>query len=104
VTLPLPAAGTLVLTGKSLKTQRLSVDGSKAVLTLPVIPTGKARKALNRRRGKRKINRRKVALTVTYEPPANATNALSRKTALIKKKRTRKHRRQHGKRHGGGKR
>lgn len=86
VGLNIPSGGTLVLTGKGLKRQTVTVTGLKTSLKMKVIPTGKARKALSRKKGKRKVNRRKVRISVTYSPPGNSARTIPRKATLVRKK------------------
>lgn len=92
VMLPLPSVGALVLEGKGLKTQSRSIAGEE-VVKLPVIATGKVKKAL-RKRGKRK-----VLIKVTYAPTGNAAATLTRKAKLVRKHR--KHKKHKHKRHKG---
>lgn len=77
VKLPLPAAGSVTIRGKGLKTKTRQATGSKKV-KLPVIPTGK-KKAQENRTGKAKIK-----ATITYNPVANAAKTVKRKLKLLK--------------------
>lgn len=79
VTVPLPDAGTLSLSGKGLKKQTKTIDGSTGTFKFKVVAKGKAKKAL-RRHGKRKVK-----IKVTYSPTGNATATATRKAKLIKK-------------------
>ncbi len=90
-----PAGGTLVLTGNGLKRQTVKVNGQSTSLSLKVIPTGKGKKALNRKKGKGKANKRKVQFSVTYAPPGNAPRAIPRKATLVKKKPHKRHKKRH---------
>lgn len=83
---PLPAAGTITLFGKGLKTQTMPVDGSTGTFNLKVIGTGVVKKAL-RRRGKRK-----VSINVTYAPIGQTATTANRKAKLVKKKKKKRRR------------
>lgn len=80
VTVPLPHAGMLTLSGKGLKTQTKAIDGSTGTFKFKVVPKGKVKKAL-RKRGKRK-----VGIKVTYSPTGNSAATAKRKAKLVKKK------------------
>jgi hypothetical protein len=79
VKVPLPAVGKLTLSGKGLKRQEKTVNGSKGTFKFKVVGKGAVKKAL-RRKGKRK-----VSIKVAYRPAGNATATASRKAKLIKK-------------------
>jgi hypothetical protein len=79
VKLPLPAAGTVTIRGKGLKTKTRRVTGA-AKVKLPVLAKGKKRKGLNRK-GKAKIKGK-----VTYSPIGNAAKTLKKKLKLLKKR------------------
>jgi hypothetical protein len=86
-TVPQPSVGTIVLSGKGLKTQAKTVAG-QARLSLKIVAKGKVRKAL------RKKGKRKVQVKVTYTPAGNVSAEAKRKLKLVKKKRK-------GKKRGG---
>jgi hypothetical protein len=91
VTLPTPNAGTLSLAGKAVKARTLTLNGSTASLTIPIVATGKARKALKRK------GKRKVAISVTFQAPGQAATTQTRTVKLVKKLH-RHHKRHHHKR------
>ena len=78
VTLPQPAAGALVLKGKGLKKQTVSV-GAKPTIKLSVIAKGGKAKKL------RKKGKLKVSFEVTYTPAGNVPATAKRSVKLVRK-------------------
>jgi hypothetical protein len=78
VDLPTPDAGSVTLAGKFLKTQTHAV-ADNGVVKLKLIPKGKLRKLLKR---KRKARTRE---TITYNPSGQNPNSVPKKIKLIKK-------------------
>ena len=78
VFLPLPDAGKVTIKGKGLKTKTRKVTGGKKV-KLPVIATGKKRKALNQ------AGKAKIKAKVTYKPTGSTVKTLKRKLKLLKR-------------------
>jgi hypothetical protein len=79
VKLTLPAAGTVTIKGKGLKTKTRRVTGAKK-LKLPVIPKGKKRKQENR------TGKVRLKAKFTYNPIGNAAKTLKKKLKLLKKR------------------
>src|SRR4051794_26027465 len=77
VILPLPDAGSVTIKGKGLKTKPRQVTGA-AKVKLPVIATGKKRKALNG------SGNAKIKAKVIYNATGNAAKTLKRKLKLLK--------------------
>jgi hypothetical protein len=96
VSLPQPSVGSLGLTGKGLKPQTLAITGQDRAV-LKILPVGKVKKAL------RKKGKRKVGISVSYAPTANAVATATLKPKLLKKHKKR-HKKHHGKHHKDGKR
>lgn len=80
VTLPVPSAGTLSLSGKGLKAQTLAIAGQAEVKLKVLAGSKSVRKAL------RKKGKRKVQIKVTYTPTGNSAATQIRKAKLVKKK------------------
>lgn len=78
VKVPLPAAGSVTIKGKGLKTKTRKVTGAKKV-KLPVIPKGKSRSRENR------SGKVKVKAKITYQPTGNALKTVKRKLKLLKR-------------------
>lgn len=94
VNLPVPNVGTVSLGGNGLKARSVTLSGASSSVTLPLVATRSARKAL-RRHGKRK-----VSVSVTYAPPSTAPATITRVVKLVRKKKRHRHHKHH--RHGKG--
>ncbi len=88
VTVPVPGNGTVILSGKGLKSQSSPVADT-ATIAFAVVGQGAVRKALKRR------GKRKVGISVTYSPIGNSAVTLTRKAMLVRKR----HKKKKGKRH-----
>jgi hypothetical protein len=89
VTLPQLHAGTLSLTGRGLRAQRVDVDGAARRARLKVVGRRGLARVLNRH------GRRKVELELVYSPLANRQAGLNREATLVKRRRHRHHRHHH---------
>jgi hypothetical protein len=92
VTLPQLHAGALSLTGRGLRSQRVSIDGAATRVRLKVVGRRGLARVLNRH------GRRKVELELVYSPLANRQAGLNREAVLVKRRRHR-HRKHHHRPH-----
>jgi hypothetical protein len=77
VKVPLPAAGSVTISGKGMKTKTKQVTGA-AKVKLPVIPKSKQRQQESR------TGKVKLKAKITYNATANAAKTLKRKLKLLK--------------------